>query len=202
MNEDRDETEQMRVVALRNANSVLMARQRAQQELVDAKEALRRANQQMEAMLESLTDGFCSVDRQWCITYLNSRALELFGEQGRQRETLLGKPVWEAFPELQGSVLDEQWRHALEVQQTVSFEFFYPKLARWYDVRVYPAAEGLTTYFQDITQRKKDQQAVLDVNNRLQVALSAGRLGDWRWDASTDRVTLGARAAEIFALPA
>ena len=36
---------------------------------------------------------------------------------------------------------------------------------------------------------------------RLQLALKAGKLGDWSWDAKTDVVTLGIRAAEIFGLP-
>ena len=37
---------------------------------------------------------------------------------------------------------------------------------------------------------------------RLHAALAAARLGDWRWDAATDRITLGARAAELLDLPA
>jgi PAS domain S-box-containing protein len=36
---------------------------------------------------------------------------------------------------------------------------------------------------------------------RLQLALKAGKLGDWSWDAKTDVVMLGTRAAEIFGLP-
>ncbi|WP_307721619.1 ATP-binding protein, partial [Zemynaea arenosa] len=35
----------------------------------------------------------------------------------------------------------------------------------------------------------------------LQTALAAARLGEWRWDAATDRFTLGPRAAELFGLP-
>ncbi len=201
MNEEHDETELLRNVALRNANSVLIARQRAQQEVVEAKEALRAANTRMENMLESLTDGFCAVDRDWRITYINARALELLSASDRVRATLPGQIIWQAFPELLGSAMEQNCRRAMEAEQTVSFEFLYPQRGRWYDLRAYPSPEGLTTYFQDITQRKQDEQAVLDVNNRLQVALSAGRLGDWRWDAATDRVTLGARAAEIFGLP-
>ncbi|HVT27524.1 MAG TPA: PAS domain S-box protein [Lacipirellulaceae bacterium] len=37
---------------------------------------------------------------------------------------------------------------------------------------------------------------------RLRLALAAGQLGDWSWDAATDLVTLGDRASEIFGLPA
>ena len=37
---------------------------------------------------------------------------------------------------------------------------------------------------------------------RLQLALSAGQLGDWSWDPSTDRVTMSPRTAGFFGLAA
>ncbi|MEP6943405.1 MAG: ATP-binding protein [Betaproteobacteria bacterium] len=46
------------------------------------------------------------------------------------------------------------------------------------------------------------QKELRDAAERLQLALSAGRLGDWSWDASSDIVRLSERAAEIFGLPA
>jgi PAS domain S-box-containing protein len=200
VNDEQDDIEQMRSVALRNANSVLVARQRAQQELLEARDELRRAKTRMEKMLESLTDGFCAVDLAWRITYINGRALALLSAMHKRRDDLMGQPIFDVFPELRGSTMETECRRAMAVQQTVSFEFFYPQLGCWFDLRAYPSAEGLTMYFQDITQRKADEQALLDGSNRLQVALSAGRLGDWRWDTATDRLTLGVRAAEIFGL--
>jgi PAS domain S-box-containing protein len=37
---------------------------------------------------------------------------------------------------------------------------------------------------------------------RLSLALAAGKLGDWSWDAQSDIVTFSGRAAEIFQIPA
>ena len=202
MNEDLDEIEQMRSVALRNANSVLVARQRAQQELLAARDELARANTRMEKMLESLTDGFCAVDHEWRITYINGRALALLAAAGKQREQLPGQLIWDALPQLQASPVQAECRRAVALQQTVSVEFLYPHSGCWFELRAYPSPEGLTMYFQDISKRRADEQALQDGSNRLQVALSAGRLGDWRWDSASDSMTLGARAAEIFALPA
>ncbi|MDB5937047.1 MAG: two-component hybrid sensor and regulator [Massilia sp.] len=54
----------------------------------------------------------------------------------------------------------------------------------------------------DARAREVLDSTMVDGNNRLQVALAAGRLGDWRWDARSGRITLGARAAEIFSLQA
>lgn len=49
----------------------------------------------------------------------------------------------------------------------------------------------------DITDRKKVELALLDKEARLRVALEAGQLGDWDWDAATDILSLSARAAAI-----
>ncbi|WP_313174479.1 ATP-binding protein [Massilia sp.] len=202
MSDNRDDLDLMRSAALRNASSVLAARQRAEAELMAAKEALRQANERMENMLESLTDAFCAVDFDWRITYINGRALSMLAPLNKTREGLLGKSLWEEFEELQGTNLASNLRQAMDSRQMGTREFFYPRLAIWVEARLYPSPDGLTLYFQDITQRRIDQQALIDGNSRLQVALAAGRLGDWRWDAASDRVLLGERAATILELEA
>jgi PAS domain S-box-containing protein len=171
-------------------------------ELRQAREALHRANERMENMLESLSDGFCAVDHDWRISYINGRALEMLAPLQRTRAGLVGHDLWEAFPELRGSPLEAVYRHAMEARETAIQEFFYPGLRRWFEVRAHPSPDGLTLYFQDIDRRKADQQALVRGNSRLQVALDAGRLGDWRWDAASDHLALGERAAAIFGLPA
>ena len=197
-----DELEQMRSVAMQNASRVLHARQRAEQELIEAKDALRAANERMERMLESLTDGFCAVGRDWRISYINARALQLLSPLDKTRENLVGRIIWEALPDLKGTTLDKQCGRAMATHRTQAFEYYYPQLRTWFDLRAYPSPDGLTVYFQDITRRKADEQALKDGNSRLQVALAAGRLGDWRWNPGANTVTFGQRAADIFALPA
>jgi PAS domain S-box-containing protein len=171
-------------------------------ELSQTREALRRANERMENMLESLSDGFCAVDHDWRIIYINGRALEMLAPLDRTRDGMVGHKLWDAFPELHGSPLENLYRQAMQEREPGVLEFFYPALRRWFEVRALPSPDGLTLYFQDINRRKADQQALMQGSSRLQVALAAGRLGDWRWDAASDRLTLGERAAAIFGLPA
>jgi len=174
----------------------------ASRELLDTRAALRLATERMENMLESLSDGFCAVDHDWRITYINGRALEMLAPLQKSRPSLLGESIWDAFPELRGSELETAFRQALATRATAVQEFFYPALKRWFETRAHPTPDGLTLYLQDITRRKADQQALLLGNSRLQVALAAGGLGDWRWNAGTDRVVLGERAAAILGLAA
>ncbi len=73
-----DEEELLRSVALQNAQSILLARQRAEEELVRAKEALERKTQElarslamMRATLESTTDGILVTDARGQVTDFN-----------------------------------------------------------------------------------------------------------------------------------
>jgi PAS domain S-box-containing protein len=177
------------------------AHRRGERELAAAQEQLRAANARIETMLESLTDAICAVDRDWRITYLNRRAREMLAPFGAH-EPLLGRDLRAVFPETPGSGFTGACRRAMETGETGSDEFYSPRMGCWLGIRLYPSPEGLTIYAQDITQRKADQQALIDGNARLQLALSAGGLGDWRWDAASDQVTLSVRAAAMFDLPA
>ena len=162
--------------------------------------ALRQANARMETMLDSLADGFCMVDCGWRITYLNLRAAALLAPSGCSRAELAGALLWDALPSLQEGDCEPRFRAALHAGQAASHEFFHAALARWFGLRGQPQDGGMRCHFEDITARKAEQQAAQDGSSRLQVALAAGRLGDWRWDALADRVTLGARAADMLAL--
>jgi PAS domain S-box-containing protein len=106
-------------------------------------------------ILESISDAFYAVDRGWRFTYVNGKAEELWG---RSREELLGKNVWEEFPQLEGSELRRQIERAMEEGITTEFEAISPVLGRWVAGRAYPAAEGLSVYFQDVTGRKRAEE--------------------------------------------
>ena len=85
--ESLDEEERLlRSVALQNANSILLARQRAEQELVRAKVALERKTEElarslamMRATLEATTDGILVTDGAGAVTGWNERFVQMWG---------------------------------------------------------------------------------------------------------------------------
>ena len=192
----------LRSLAQRTAGNALLARERSERNLQQARAALRESHQRTERMLEALTDGVCMLDPDWHITYLNQRALDLAEPLGLTREALIGKVIWDELPTLGSSFVQSRLEAAAAQAEPASFEFFYQAVRRWLEVRAFPSPEGLTIFVSDVTQRKQDERALVDSANRLQLALAAGRLGDWSWNGATDRLTLGARAAELFCLPA
>ncbi len=110
--------------------------------------------QQESDTLESISDGFYALDRDWRFTYVNSQAARWIN---RLSKDLIGHSVWEEFPESVGSLFEQEYRRCAAEQVTVSFESFYPPLNAWYAVRAYPIASGLAVYFQDVTEQKADR---------------------------------------------
>ena len=81
-----DEEELLRSAALQNARSILIARQRADEELVKAKEALEsksaelaRSVSMLRATLESTTDGLLVTDSSGKVTSFNEQFVKMWG---------------------------------------------------------------------------------------------------------------------------
>src|SRR5215216_1065396 len=93
-------------------------------------------------ILESITDEFSALDRQWRFTYVNEQALDVIrrakGEE-LTREEVLGKSFWEVFPEGVGSVFYEKYHEAMREQKSVHFEARSPFTDRWVEVHAYHA---------------------------------------------------------------
>lgn len=115
-----------------------------------------RTEAQLEETLARVADSIYSLDTEWRFTSVNEQAEQLLE---RDEEDLLGEIIWEAFPEAAGGIVEEHYRTAMEAQATVSFEYYYKPLDVWVDVNVYPSETGLTIYFLDISDRKKQEQA-------------------------------------------
>ena len=84
-------------------------------------------DQRFAGILDNLTNAFVSLDRQWRVTYINLQAESLLQ---KTRVELLGKILWEAFPEALGSTFYHKYHEAFEALTSIRFEEFYPPLAQ------------------------------------------------------------------------
>ncbi len=136
----------------------------------EAEEALQGANERMANTLESVTDAFYALDRNWCFTYLNREAERVLQ---RPKEELLGRNVWDEFPEAVDTILNAEYHEALATGTTANFEFYYEPLEAWIDVRAYPSHEGLSVYLQDVSDRKRIEEVRKESEQRLQALSDA-----------------------------
>ena len=147
---------------VRSANGTIIAIEGAFQdisELVEANERSENLSRRLLQTLESISDAFFLLDRDWSVSFLNGQAARLLQ---RDRDSLLGQNVWSAFPEAVGSTFELEYRRAVREQQTVRFKEYFEPLNTWFEVSAYPTPEGLAIYFRDITKtRARDQQLLL-----------------------------------------
>jgi PAS domain S-box-containing protein len=107
------------------------------------------------AILESITDAFFAFDTDWRFTYLNASAERLLE---RSSTELLGREVWQVLPWAVSTTAEAKLLEAMRTSAPVSFEAPTPSQDRWFELRAYPAREGLSLYVTDITARKRDEE--------------------------------------------
>jgi PAS domain S-box-containing protein len=121
-------------------------------------------------ILESITDGFLSLDHQWQLTYVNRASERL---SGKTREELLGRNFWQTYAHLLGLNCEEKLRQVIQTQVADHFETCLVEDNLWYEVHLYPYEQGLAIYWRDITKRKQAEVTLLKSEERLRVALKS-----------------------------
>jgi two-component system, cell cycle sensor histidine kinase and response regulator CckA len=157
--------------AVRDAAGKIIRVQGAVQDISERKEAqeeTRRLAERFVTTLESITDAFFTLDRKWRFTFLNREAERLLQ---RSRAELIGRSVWDEFPEAVGSVFERAYHQAMDENRTVVLEEFYAPLNGWFALRIYPSDQGLAVYFREVTESRRtddklrEQAALLDHAN-------------------------------------
>jgi diguanylate cyclase (GGDEF)-like protein/PAS domain S-box-containing protein len=117
-----------------------------------------RANAQVASILNSITEACLSLDREWNCTYMNSKAGEWLN---RSPDDIVGKKLWDEFPEAVGGVFYETYQDVMRTQQFGQCESFYAPVGRWLEARAYPSEDGLTIFLLDISERKNHELALV-----------------------------------------
>ncbi|HEX4156377.1 MAG TPA: ATP-binding protein [Acidobacteriaceae bacterium] len=159
-----------------------------------ARQLQRETADRLQQVLDATTDGILVLDHRWRVSYINRHAQEIIAP-GRD---LAGSPVWDIFPGVRGTVLEQRCRRAMNDRETVRFTEFYDPLQIWADIRIFPTAEGIAIFFQNVTQQRQAQRELVQSERRLRQALDAGQLGTWSWNADTDMLDLDETAAQLF----
>ncbi|MEY2576249.1 MAG: hypothetical protein QOF80_1736 [Verrucomicrobiota bacterium] len=136
-----------------------------------ARAALLESARTMTNILEKTTDGFFAVDSDWKLTYVNAAAEAIFG---RKRDELIGGVLWERFPELVGSVFQENYEKAMAEKVAIEFEASDSSGKIWYDVHAYRSNGGVSVFFRDISERKKSETERLTTSKLESLGTLAG----------------------------
>ena len=133
-------------------------------------EALRQAEARCVSALESTTDAFFAVDRQWRLVRVNQQAERLWV---RHREDILGRNLWEVFPEAVGGPFQRLYEQVMRSRAPAHLEEFCPygSCNLWFEVHAYATPEGLAVYFRDVTGRRRADEKITRTLQEKEVLL-------------------------------
>ena len=131
-----------------------MRRESAQRERAFSDAAL-AIDRQAAKVLESINDGFCTLDSEWRFTSINPAAY-------RMAPTLadaLGNSLFDIFPGTRGTIVEDNLYRCVREQTVIEFEFHYEPHGRWYQNRYFGIAGlGVAIVWTDITVRRLAEQ--------------------------------------------
>lgn len=127
---------------------------------------------------ERTTDCVIVLDPDWRFVFGNGNAVRELGVGG-----LVGRNLWECFPEAVGSIFEERYRLAVANQASETFESFFAPLDTWYEVHAVPAGSQLTVFFRDVTERHQALEAAESRRRALDALFSQAFIGIVQFDA-------------------
>jgi two-component system cell cycle sensor histidine kinase/response regulator CckA len=133
--------------------------------------ALQESARSMTNILENTTDGYFAVDHEWKFTYLNPEAEVLLG---RKREQLIGKELWQEFPELNESPFGLNYHRVLSERVPVEFEASDSARKIWLEIHAYPSNDGMSVFFRDVSERKRAEEERLTTSKLESLGTLAG----------------------------
>ena len=149
----------------------------------EADDRLIKAFEEKNQILESIGDAFFAVDEQWTVTYWNKMAETVLL---KSRDEMVGNNLWDKYKDAVDSDFYRQYHKAVNTENTVSFEEYYPVLKKWFEVTAYPSSNGLSVYFKDITLRKETDIRIVQANERFEKVTQATTDAIWDWDIEND----------------
>ncbi|MEJ6979009.1 PAS domain S-box protein [Pedobacter sp. P351] len=147
---------------------------------------LKKKNQEITSILESITDGFYAVNRNWEVTYFNKTAERVLG---CTREEIIGKNLWDFFPNSRNGRFYAEYERAMNQGTSVHFEEYYSPRGLWGAMRVYPTQDGIAVYFVDVTEQKKTQEKIARDEENLRAIINNTSDLIWSIDQNYDFIS-------------
>jgi signal transduction histidine kinase len=142
----------------------------------EAEEAVRKAHERVDLILESISDQFLSLSKDWRFTYFNQHAAAQMRRLGKDPKRLIGKVLWEEFPEVPN---EANLRRVMSERIAISDELYYAPLGEWLANHMYPSEDGgLVTFQRYITARKRTEEKLKQTEAELAHAQRVTTMGE------------------------
>jgi len=155
-------------------------------EKIRTEQIISEKSAEMENMLDSITDGFYALNKNWEVTFMNKAAEQALS---CTREEVMGKNLWNYFPNSREGRFYPEYERAMNERISVHFEELYAPLGVWGAMNVYPTKEGIAVYFVDITEQKKIQEKIYNDGQNLRAIINNTQDLIWSVDKQSNIIT-------------
>ena len=143
---------------------------------------LKQYQQRITNILESFTDAFFEVDRNWTVTYWNKEAERLLF---LARHDILGKNLWDVFQEAVPLKFYAEYHRAMEENISVRFEEYFEPQRIWVEAAAFPTGNGLSVYFKDITTTVQARHLLEHEKRKYEHLFNFSPIPQWVYDFET-----------------
>jgi PAS domain S-box-containing protein len=133
-----------------------------------AEVALKKSEQRYRTTLDNILEACQLIGFDWTYLYLNNAAAK---DNRRPNEELLGRTMMECWPGIEQAEIFAQFQRCMTERSDfrVETDFTFPDgHVGWFDVIGQPVAEGIFVLSVDITERKRAERALLELNESLE----------------------------------
>jgi PAS domain S-box-containing protein len=138
-----------------------------------------KTREEKEGILDTISDAFITLDHQIRFIYINHIAEELIGRISRD---LVGKNLCQVFPQFLETDLYLKLRQAQETGEQQLFEEYFDSYQKWFSIRIFPSETGVSAYFRDITDRKQNEIALRESEERYRAFIEQSTEGIWCYE--------------------
>lgn len=111
-------------------------------------EELKNSHNEINNILESISDSFFALDNRWRFTYINKGADK---HLSKRREELIGRDCRDFF---HSAEMIKCFDRTMTQKESAHYEVYLQRFRKWLEVHQYPANKGICVYFRDITENK------------------------------------------------
>jgi PAS domain S-box-containing protein len=106
--------------------------------------------------MDRVSDGVVAFDNEMRFTFVNAMAAQFLKSTHSE---LIGKNCRDYFPEDEHKVFYEAYNRAVKLNQPEEVRNFNETWGVWFENRIYPSEDGVTVFFNDVTEHMKTKQA-------------------------------------------